>query len=41
MLDEIALTDPSAKNAKPEQFVDSSFIAKLDKSGYIDRLYKK
>ncbi len=41
VLDEIALTDPSAKNAKPEQFVDSSFIAKLDKSGYIDRLYKK
>ena len=41
VLDEIALTDPSAKNAKPEQFVDSSFIAKLDKSGYIDRLYKQ
>ena len=41
VLDEIALTDPSAKNAKPEQFVDSSFIAKLDKSGHIDRLYKK
>lgn len=26
---------------KPEDFVDSSFIAKLDQSGYIDSLYKK
>jgi NitT/TauT family transport system substrate-binding protein len=41
VLDEIALTEPAAKNAKPEQFVDASFIAKLDKSGYIDGLYKR
>jgi len=41
VLDEIALTDPAAKIAKPEHFVDTSFIAKLDKSGAIDRLYKK
>jgi NitT/TauT family transport system substrate-binding protein len=41
VLDEIALTDPSAKTAKPENFVDASFMTKLDKSGYIDRLYKK
>jgi hypothetical protein len=41
VLDEIALTDPAAKTAKPENFVDASFITKLDKSGYIDRLYKK
>jgi NitT/TauT family transport system substrate-binding protein len=41
VLDEMALTDPAAKNAKPEQFVDASFISKLDKSGYIDGLYKK
>ena len=41
VLDEMALTDPAAKNAKPEQFVDASFITKLDKSGYIDGLYKK
>ncbi len=26
---------------KPEDFVDSSFITELDKSGYIDSLYKK
>ncbi|HTN72447.1 MAG TPA: ABC transporter substrate-binding protein [Methylomirabilota bacterium] len=41
VLDEMALTEPAAKTAKPEQFVDASFIAKLDKSGYIDGLYKK
>jgi hypothetical protein len=26
---------------KPEDFTDLSFIAALDKSGYIDSLYKK
>jgi NitT/TauT family transport system substrate-binding protein len=41
VLDEIALTDPAAKTAKAENFVDASFVNKLDKSGYIDRLYKK
>ena len=29
------------ENKKPEDFTDSSFIAELDKSGYIDSLYKK
>jgi NitT/TauT family transport system substrate-binding protein len=41
VLDELAERDPRAKNAKPEQFVDSSFIKELDQSGYIDALYKK
>jgi NitT/TauT family transport system substrate-binding protein len=41
VLEEIALTEPAIKNAKIEQFVDSSFIAKLDQSGFIDGLYKK
>ena len=41
VLDEIAERDPRAKTAKPEQFVDSSFIRELDQSGYIDGLYKK
>jgi NitT/TauT family transport system substrate-binding protein len=41
VLEEIALTEPAIKNAKIEQFVDSSFIAKLDQSGFIDKLYKK
>ncbi|HMF51769.1 MAG TPA: ABC transporter substrate-binding protein [Candidatus Saccharimonadales bacterium] len=41
VLEEIALTEPAIKNAKLEQFVDPSFIAKLDQSGFIDGLYKK
>ena len=32
-------TDPRARTAKPEDFVDMSFIRELDQSGYIDRLY--
>jgi hypothetical protein len=41
VIDEIAATEPAIKNAKVEQFVDASFITKLDQSGYIDGLYKK
>jgi hypothetical protein len=41
VLDELAERDPRAKTAKPEQFVDMSFIRELDQSGYIDSLYKK
>jgi hypothetical protein len=41
VLQEIALSEPSIKNAKVEQFIDASFIAKLDQSGFIDGLYKK
>jgi NitT/TauT family transport system substrate-binding protein len=41
VLDELAERDPRAKSAKPEQFVDASFIKELDQSGYIDGLYKK
>ena len=41
VLEEIALTEPAIKNAKIEQFIDASFIAKLDQSGLIDGLYKK
>ena len=29
------------KKSKPEDFYDASFMAELDKSGYIDSLYKK
>lgn len=29
------------KQSKPEDFYDASFVAELDKSGYIDGLYKK
>ncbi|HET9916093.1 MAG TPA: ABC transporter substrate-binding protein [Candidatus Binatia bacterium] len=41
VLDELAERDPRAKNAKPEQFIDASFIRELDQSGFIDSLYKK
>ena len=41
VLDELAERDPRAKNAKPEQFIDASFIRDLDQSGFIDSLYKK
>ena len=41
ILEPLAETDPKAKVAKPEDFVDMSFIRELDQSGYIDGLYKK
>jgi hypothetical protein len=41
VLNDIAERDPRAKTAKPEQFVDMSFIRELDQSGFIDALYKK
>ena len=39
ILTSLAETDPRARSAKPEDFVDLSFIRELDQSGYIDRLY--
>jgi NitT/TauT family transport system substrate-binding protein len=41
VLDEIGERDPRAKTAKPEQFVDLTFIRELDQSGFTDGLYKK
>ncbi len=40
ILEPLAQTDPKAKAAKPEDFVDMSFIKELDESGFIDELYK-
>jgi NitT/TauT family transport system substrate-binding protein len=40
MLRELGAKDAKAKAARPEQFVDTSFVKELDASGYIDRLYK-
>src|SRR5215475_12379289 len=40
ILQELAPKDPKAKAAKPEQFVDMSFVKELDGSGFIDRMYK-
>lgn len=41
ILEPLAETDPKARAAKPEDFVDMNFIRELDQSGYIDSLYKK
>jgi hypothetical protein len=40
MLRELAARDPKIKAARPEEFVDLTFIKELDSSGFIDRLYK-
>src|SRR5436309_6767249 len=40
MLREIAATNPKTAAARPEDFVDLTFIKELDSSGFIDRLYK-
>lgn len=32
--------NPAGKTAKPEQFIDNSFVAELEKSGFIKDLYK-
>ena len=41
ILDETALRNPKAKGARPEDFVDSSFVKKIDDEGLFDRLYKR
>ena len=37
---ELAKRVPNARNADPKDFVDTRFIAELDRSGYIDALYR-
>jgi len=39
-LEEIGERNPAAKSARPEQFVDTSFVKELDDSGYLDSLYQ-
>jgi len=40
ILREMGVKDANARSARPEQFVDLSFMKELDTSGFIDRLYK-
>ncbi|HET8564196.1 MAG TPA: ABC transporter substrate-binding protein, partial [Candidatus Binatia bacterium] len=40
ILEPLAEKDPKAKSARPEDFVDMSFVRELDQSGYIDSLYR-
>jgi NitT/TauT family transport system substrate-binding protein len=37
----VAYRRPEIHNHKPEEFVDASFVAELDKSGFIKRLYEQ
>jgi len=41
LLDVLAPTIPQAKNAKPEQFVDLSFLQELEKEGFFDEMAKR
>jgi NitT/TauT family transport system substrate-binding protein len=40
MLRELSDQNPKAQSARPEQFVNSTFLRELDASGFIERLYK-
>ena len=40
VLEQLAHTNPAAKTAEPERFIDARFVKELDASGFIDRLYK-
>ena len=40
VLDELSPKLAAAKTAQPRDFMDTRFIEELDRSGYIDRLYK-
>lgn len=41
ILDELAVKNPKAKASRPEDFVDASFVKKLDDEKFFDRLYKR
>jgi NitT/TauT family transport system substrate-binding protein len=41
IIDELATKNPKLKTAKPEDFVDMSFVKKLDDEKFFERLYKK
>jgi ABC-type nitrate/sulfonate/bicarbonate transport system substrate-binding protein len=40
ILDDLAKKLPAARTANPKDFMDARFIQELDKSGYIDTLYR-
>jgi hypothetical protein len=40
ILDDFAKKLPAARTANPRDFIDARFIQELDKSGYIDGLYR-
>jgi hypothetical protein len=38
--DYVSQTRPEIRNRKPEEFMDPSLVAELDKSGFIKKLYE-
>jgi NitT/TauT family transport system substrate-binding protein len=40
-IDQVAETDPRAKNLRPEQLIDARFFQELDKEGFIQKLWGK
>jgi NitT/TauT family transport system substrate-binding protein len=40
-IDDVVKRNPKAKGAKPEDFVNITFLKELDQSGFIDKLYKQ
>jgi hypothetical protein len=41
ILKEVAQTNPKARVARPEEFVNLQFIQELERSGAIDQFYRK
>jgi hypothetical protein len=39
VLDMLATSDPRARSARAEEFVDMRVVTELDRSGFIDQLY--
>jgi len=40
LVDELAQVNPKAKDQDPKRFYDDSIIQELEKSGYINALYR-
>jgi hypothetical protein len=40
VLAEIAERDPSARDADPHRFYDNSILEELERSGFVDALYR-
>jgi hypothetical protein len=37
----VAFRRPEIRSHKPEEFVDASFVAELEKTGFIKKLYER
>jgi hypothetical protein len=41
LLEEAALTNPKAKGANPQDFIDERPVREVVRSGFVDQLYRK